>query len=85
LQRFPDTLIIHIKRFNMTARFGEKIKTLVTFPLRGLDLYQFSTHHMHKDKTSVPGSSQKPMSQESPQRYVYDLYGVTNHIGKYFE
>jgi hypothetical protein len=99
LQRFPDTLIIHIKRFNMTARFGEKIKTLVNFPLRGLDLYPFSTECMknssHTDslpqkRNVLSRNGEEPMcgtgglgksSSSCSQRYVYDLYGVTNHIG----
>ena len=39
--RLPDVLIIHIKRFNMTARWREKIRTKVIFPLQGLDMSEF--------------------------------------------
>ena len=34
----PDILILHLKRFAYTARSREKISTLVSFPVRGLDL-----------------------------------------------
>lgn len=38
LWRLPDLLTFHIKRFNCSARWREKISTKVNFPLTGLDL-----------------------------------------------
>ena len=43
LSRLPDLLIMHIKRFGMTARFREKIRAKVTFPLTSLDMKPFIT------------------------------------------
>jgi Ubiquitin carboxyl-terminal hydrolase len=43
LSRLPDLLIMHIKRFGMTARFREKIRTKVTFPLTSLNMKPFTT------------------------------------------
>lgn len=36
--RSPDVLILHLKRFGMTARWREKIRTRVIFPFTSLDL-----------------------------------------------
>ena len=41
LSRLPDLLIMHIKRFGMTARFREKIREKVVFPLTSLDMKPF--------------------------------------------
>ena len=43
LSRLPDLLILHIKRFGMTARFREKIRAKVKFPLSSLDMKPFVT------------------------------------------
>ena len=43
LSRLPDLLILHIKRFGMTARFREKIRAKVKFPLNSLDMKPFIT------------------------------------------
>jgi len=36
--RAPDVLILHLKRFGMTARWREKIRTRVVFPFTALDM-----------------------------------------------
>lgn len=41
LWRLPDLLTFHIKRFNCSARWREKITTKVNFPLTGLDLSEW--------------------------------------------
>ena len=38
LSRLPEILVVHLKRFGMTARWREKIRTRVMFPLTGLDM-----------------------------------------------
>lgn len=69
LWRLPDLLTFHIKRFNMSARWREKISTKVNFPLTGLDMSEWC----HKES---------PVIQEDPSdSYVYDLIGVINHYG----
>ena len=69
LWRLPDLLTFHIKRFNMSARWREKITTKVNFPLTGLDLSEWC-------------HNQSPVIQEeSSDSHVYDLIAVMNHYG----
>lgn len=70
LWRLPDLLTIHIKRFNCSARWREKITTKVNFPLTGLDLLEWC-------------HSESPVVQEDAngETAVYDLIGVLNHYG----
>lgn len=78
--RLPDVLIIHIKRFNMTARWREKIRTKVMFPLEGLDMTEFMAEKM------AAGDADKGPEEEAqggPSNNVYDLYSVVNHMGNY--
>lgn len=67
LYQLPDILVIHIKRFNMTARFREKIRAKVIYPIKSLDM---SPYCVRLDNADSSSSSD-----------VYDLYGVSNHIG----
>ena len=41
LWRLPDLLTFHIKRFNCSARWREKITTKVNFPVTGLDMSEW--------------------------------------------
>ena len=66
LWRLPDLLTFHLKRFNCSARWREKITTKINFPLTGLDMTEWC------DKES-------PCSSEGG--YIYDLVGVVNHYG----
>lgn len=65
IYRLPDILVIHVKRFSMTAKRREKIRTKVEFPLVSLNMSAYM---------SSEGS-------ESTGGTMYDLYGVANHIG----
>ncbi|EEC44634.1 predicted protein, partial [Phaeodactylum tricornutum CCAP 1055/1] len=69
LWRLPDLLTFHLKRFNMSARWREKLTTKINFPLTGLDL----RHWCHKESPAVQVD---PMESS-----VYDLIGVVNHYG----
>ncbi len=66
--RLPDILTFHLKRFNCSARWREKITDKVNFPLTGLDMREWC------DK-------QSPALQGSDDNCVYDLIGVVNHYG----
>jgi ubiquitin C-terminal hydrolase len=66
IHRLPDILVIHIKRFSMTARRRDKIRTKVVFPLASLNMASY-----------LSSESSETMTNNS----VYDLYGVANHIG----
>ena len=69
LWRLPDLLTIHIKRFNCSARWREKITTKVNFPLSGLDMAEWC----HKESPVI--------QNDSKDSYVYDCIGVLNHYG----
>jgi len=68
LWRMPDVLMLHLKRFNCSAQWREKIKTRVNFPLTGLNMKKWC------DKDS-------PHHYGSDANFVYDLIGVINHYG----
>ena len=38
LWKLPEILVIHLKRFSQVRRWGNKIDTLIDFPIRGLDM-----------------------------------------------
>jgi len=44
----PDLLIIHLKRFNYTRNWRDRINTQVNFPINGLDLAPFLMSQDHK-------------------------------------
>jgi rubredoxin len=69
LWRLPDLMTFHIKRFNMSARWREKITTKVNFPLTGLDLSEWC----HEESPTI--------QVESSDAHIYDLIGVVNHYG----
>ena len=62
----PNVLVLHLKRFTQTGLLRrKKIDTLVTFPLKGLDMTPF-----------VVASSPWKRKQN-----LYDLIAVSNHSG----
>jgi ubiquitin C-terminal hydrolase len=69
LWRLPDLLTFHVKRFNMSARWHEKITTRVNFPLTGLDMSQWC----HNDSPVLKG--------DPAESHIYDLIAVMNHYG----
>eukprot|EP00479_Gromia_sphaerica_P008840 TRINITY_DN3536_c0_g1_i1.p1 TRINITY_DN3536_c0_g1~~TRINITY_DN3536_c0_g1_i1.p1 ORF type:complete len:184 (-),score=29.35 TRINITY_DN3536_c0_g1_i1:268-819(-) len=44
----PDILVIHLKRFQYTRAFRDKINTLVNFPLKNLDLSPWIVNENNK-------------------------------------
>jgi len=68
LWRLPDLLTFHIKRFNCSARWREKIMTKINFPLTGLDMSEWC----HPESPALDGK---------PDQAVYDLIAVVNHYG----
>ena len=67
LWRLPDLLTFHIKRFNCSARWREKITTKVNFPLTGLDMSEWC-------------HAESPAMQHVDSQ-IYDLIAVVNHYG----
>ena len=65
LWKLPDILVFHLKRFNCSARWREKITSKVNFPLTGLDMTEWCDIE----------------SGATDESSVYDLIGVMNHYG----
>jgi len=61
LSSLPEVLVLHLKRFQYTTLFRDKITSQVNFPLVDLDLSSYL--------------------QDSNSKPVYDLFGVSNHLG----
>lgn len=82
LYRLPDILVIHIKRFNMTARFREKIRAKVAYPIKSLDMSPYCVPKNKDFKKKKSGMSIfEEQNQSGTHNEIYDLYGVSNHIG----
>lgn len=62
LWRMPDMLIVQLKRFMYGNTGGDRVNTMVTFPLTNLDLTPYCSGYKKNEA-------------------VYNLTGVTNHIG----
>ena len=65
LWRAPEILIIHLKRFSYSRLWGEKLSTLVEFPLQGLDLSKY---------LPAPGNGDNKAA-------LYDLFAISHHYG----
>ncbi|EQC33236.1 hypothetical protein SDRG_09219 [Saprolegnia diclina VS20] len=83
LWRLPPLLVIQLKRFQYTSSSKKKLRQLVHFPLRGLDLADFLVK-----KTLTPGlehwqflGGKLATQHEARPNSVYDLYAVINHMG----
>eukprot|EP00804_Cyclotella_cryptica_P025900 CCRYP_002734-RB/>CCRYP_002734-RB protein AED:0.09 eAED:0.09 QI:174/1/1/1/0.66/0.5/4/1386/2251 len=70
LWNLPDLLTFHLKRFNASSRWREKITTKVDFPLTGLNMREWC-------------DNESPMCLNSGDDipFIYDLIGVVNHYG----
>lgn len=71
ITRLPMVLIIHLKRFATRGRWGDKLNTLIEFPLVKLDLTKYVP----------PPLENQPTDHETTPPFIYDLYGVVNHYG----
>lgn len=81
LYRLPDILVIHIKRFNMTARFREKIRAKVAYPIKSLDMSPYCVPKFNERK-KARGIEKEKDDIACSNGNIYDLYGVSNHIGR---
>jgi hypothetical protein len=66
----PQVLIFQLKRFAITfteqGMQKSKIESMVRFPLKGLDMARWC---------------KSPTQSANPKALIFDLYGVSNHIG----
>lgn len=83
LWTLPDILIVHLKRFCQVGGRRNKLSTLVTFPLCGLNM---APHVAQRSTGAAPGpwpSWKQPacLPTSYPLDFLYDLYAVCNHHG----
>ena len=64
--KLPDILVIHVKRFLCSARWREKIRSTVNFPLSALDMSQWVHEESRRTMRGM---------------MTYDLFAVANHLG----
>ncbi|CAL8302586.1 unnamed protein product [Merluccius merluccius] len=77
LWTLPDILILHLKRFRQVAERRNKLTTLVSFPLTGLDM---APHVVKRSRGHAATAAAAP-PDSAPANYLYDLYAVCNHHG----
>jgi ubiquitin carboxyl-terminal hydrolase 8 len=65
--RLPPLLIIHLKRFNYSGMWRNKLTTKVDYPIDNLNLDDFVLNNNNK------------MSEKS--KNSYHLYAISNHLG----
>jgi ubiquitin carboxyl-terminal hydrolase 15 len=68
LWSLPQVLVVHLKRFQYSRLYRDKIDTKVEFPLVDLDL---SSYLINK----------KQLESQSPILNKYNLIAVSNHYG----
>jgi ubiquitin carboxyl-terminal hydrolase 8 len=73
IARLPTILIIHLKRFHYAGPWRDKLNTFIDFPLSNLDLTRYV---LAAGSTSTPNAE-----SDKSDKYLYDLYAVTNHFG----
>lgn len=75
LQRLPEVLVLHIKRFKyMDNGTGDKLTAAVSFPLRGLRLHEYASPEA---RWAAAGQGQG----QGHGQGEYDLFAVSNHFG----
>ncbi|KAL4459011.1 hypothetical protein ABPG75_013876 [Micractinium tetrahymenae] len=65
VHRFPEVLVLQIKRFKYKGASTDKLTANVSFPLKDLRLHQFAS----------------PESSAGPDECCYELFAVSNHYG----
>ncbi|CAG8473776.1 11279_t:CDS:2 [Funneliformis mosseae] len=89
ISRLPDVLLIHLKRFSFSGPFRDKLETMVSFPIRDLDLTLYVPTPIEKPTSigcniqhELPGTgagNHHSLQQSGP--FKYDLFAVSNHYG----
>ena len=79
LQRLPNVLCIHLKRFKQSMdaqRQTSKLDTFVDFPLQALNMYPYTSAYI-ESATSLDSVLAAPPAAQ----HLYDLFGVAVHHG----
>mmetsp|Transcript_33470 Transcript_33470/g.41023 ORF Transcript_33470/g.41023 Transcript_33470/m.41023 type:complete len:729 (+) Transcript_33470:380-2566(+) len=75
LQRLPEVLVIHLKRFSNTRKLG----TAVDIPIENLNLEKYCSEDCMNNTECLPGAE-----TSSAKSFDYKLAGVVNHMGSLF-
>ena len=86
ISRLPLVLIIHLKRFLMHGMFRDKLESLVTFPIRNLDMTKyilpFVTEQLQPQQyPTTTTTTTVPTSDDNSNSTRYRLYAISNHYG----
>jgi ubiquitin carboxyl-terminal hydrolase 4/11/15 len=75
LWKLPPVLVVHLKRFQYTHVYREKLMTLVDFPIDALDLSSYLIGPRPPSEMATDASSEP--SGSSTSDCVYELYAVS--------
>ena len=94
IYKLPDILLIHLKRFQITGRWREKINTRIIFPLVGLDLSKYVFHPTVGSSSGEESGMREPgdtngireksaLDAEENQQYIYGIVrGLRVPVGR---
>ena len=60
-----------MKRFHYAGPWRDKLNTFIDYPMQNLDLTKYV----------LGGTAGSKSQSEKSEKYLYDLYAVTNHFG----
>lgn len=82
VQKFPQVLVLHLKRFSPTERFRGKLSVVVEFPLSGLDMSPYAAA-----RAGAPVYNLYAVSNHSGTTYSghYTAYCKHPHTGDWHE
>ena len=78
IARLPTILVIHLKRFHYSGPWRDKLNTFIDYPMQNLDLTKYVLQGSGVSKGPEGSRGSQP---EMSDKYLYDLYAVTNHFG----
>jgi ubiquitin carboxyl-terminal hydrolase 4/11/15 len=82
LWKAPDVLVVHLKRFSNSRTLRDKIDTLVTFPIDGLDLSDMIRERQVAKRLQAAGMDPEKLGMGNlDEPLIYDLYAVDEHLG----
>lgn len=79
ISRFPQVLVVHLKRFRSNEWSQKKLEAAVSYPLKGLDLTEFWIPSTTSENDLVSAGATANDHQSPP--FLYNLYAVATHSG----
>jgi ubiquitin C-terminal hydrolase len=82
LWRAPPILILHLKRFQYSRSWRDKIDVKIDYPLENFDISPFlSEDALFNNDNNANDENGHDDASNVPQSTSYDLYAVVNHYG----